>query len=648
MKQDWYTPSELACLGVRHFPNTTRGINKIVAAQGWKQQRWGDGKPKARRRTGKGGGFEYHYSLLPDYVQRYLILSGRLEEFQIAAPVPAKPENWESYDALPQSIKDKALARMKVMSQLESLRVKGVPLTTAKQMAAKEAGISLRTLDSWYRLCRGLRRTDWLPALAPAYAYGELAHAQAGDPAMDYLKSDYLRPEQPSFSSCYRRLVRVANAEGWTLPSKRTLLRRINAIPESIIVAKRLTREATKQLYRPQERDRSVFQALEAVNTDGHKWDVFVQFDKASKPTRPMMIAIQDLYSGKILAWRLARTENSDVIRLTFGDMFRQYGIPAKIWMDNGKGFAAKCLTAGPDHRFRGRVKAEDPVGVFNALGCEVRFTTPYSGQSKPIERAFRDMCDDIARHPAFAGAYTGNKIDAKPENYGSRAIPIDEFEKVVAVEIAEHNARAGRRSKVCDGLHSFNDVFEASYQADDNFITRASEAQLTMCMLTAEKVKPNKRDGSITLFKNRYWSEAMPDLRSQYVVVRFDPDDLTLPINVYSLDGRLLASAELVEMAGYENAAAAREHGRKRRAYLKSLKEVADAEAKFDAARVAAMLPEAEDELPPSPKKIVQLVNRGASAAAKAQDDQEQEEFEAKLARGLERIAGADLRIVE
>src|SRR3546814_11612024 len=70
-------------------------------------------------------------------------------------------------------------------------------------------------------------------------------------------------------------------------------------------------------------------------------------------------------------------------------------------------------------------------------------------GQSKPIERAWRDFCDTIAKHPVFAGAYTGNKPDAKPENYGSHAVPLALFRAVFAREIAGPNAGQGRRTEI-------------------------------------------------------------------------------------------------------------------------------------------------------------------------------------------------------
>jgi hypothetical protein len=166
---------------------------------------------------------------------------------------------------------------------------------------------------------------------------------------------------------------------------------------------------------------------MQVVNVDGHKFDVFVQSEDGHID-RPVMVGIQDVYSRKLLAHRIGETENTILTRMVFADLFRDYGIPPHALLDNGRAFASKALTGGAKTRFRFKIKDTDQLGVLPSLGVNVRWTLPYRGSSKPIERAWRDLCEDIAKHPAVAGAYTGNKPDAKPENYRDRAIPIAEF----------------------------------------------------------------------------------------------------------------------------------------------------------------------------------------------------------------------------
>jgi hypothetical protein len=223
-------------------------------------------------------------------------------------------------------------------------------------------------------------------------------------------------------------------------------------------------RDALKRAFPSQQRDRSHLHALEAVNADGHTVDVFVDWGDGSKPSRPVMVAFQDLYSDKILSYRIDRSENRDVVRLALGDVVENYGIPDRYYLDNGRAFASHWLTGGMKFRHRFKIREEEPVGIMGQLGIDVRWTTPYHGQAKPIERAFLDLCDRLAKHPDFEGAYTGRSTSNKPANYGSKAVPIATFMKRLHEEIAAHNARPKRKSLVCAGVHSFDHVFEASY----------------------------------------------------------------------------------------------------------------------------------------------------------------------------------------
>src|SRR3546814_346519 len=154
-----------------------------------------------------------------------------------------------------------------------------------------------------------------------------------------------------------------------------------------------------------QERTVAELHALELVNIDGHKVDVFVKWPDG-RIVRPIIIGIQDVYSRKFLSHRVSDTESVIPTRLAMADLFREFGIPKGCVLDNGRAFASKWITGGAKTRFRFKIKGEEPVGVRTGLGVRTHWTIPYRGQSKPIERAWRDFCDTIAKHPAFAGAY--------------------------------------------------------------------------------------------------------------------------------------------------------------------------------------------------------------------------------------------------
>jgi hypothetical protein len=208
-------------------------------------------------------------------------------------------------------------------------------------------------------------------------------------------------------------------------------------------------------------------------------------------------------------------------------------------------------------------------------------------------------MCDTIAKHPRFAGAYTGNKPDAKPENYASHAVPWDDFVAVVRSEMAAHNARTGRRSRACGG-RSFDETFATSYATAT--VRKATEEQLRQMLLATEVVTPDRRDGSVRLAGNRYWTEQLSAYAGRKVQLRFDPDALHTSVHVYAMDGMWIGEAECIAAVGFADTNAAREHARNRKQFTRAAKQMRDAELRMTAAQVANQLPDQEipTDLPP------------------------------------------------
>ncbi|MFC5037236.1 transposase domain-containing protein [Tianweitania sediminis] len=380
---------------------------------------------------------------------------------------------------------------------------------------------------------------------------------------------------------------------------------------------------------------------MQAVNMDGHKFDVFVRLDDGHV-TRLFLLGIQDLYSGKLLAWRLTDSENKETVRLVIGDMVERFGIPDRITLDNGRAFASKWISGGSPNRYRFKVREEDPQGLLTALGVELRWTQPYSGQSKPIERAWRDLADDISRHPVCAGAFTGNRPDAKPENYASHAVPLDVFKAHVDRQIAEHNARTGRTSKVCAG-RSFDETFQASMADPATIVRWPSNAQRALWLLAAERIRAQKGSGEIHLFGNRYWCRELNRLAGRYVTVRFDPDHLTKPIKVYDESNVLVGDAECIADTGFYDVDAARRHARARNDHQKALAAERRALARMSAEELAAILssgePEVQEQPPSAPPRITRLVT--GNLAVKHIPQHEDDDFEASFSRALSRISG-------
>lgn len=630
----WFTAAELAELALPGLPKAKRKINEDHAPR-WSYQVDAHGAPLAQPRRGRGGvAMEFHIDVLPASARAELVKRGVAIVAHVAETLETTlSARWSWFAGLSDEARAKAHFRAGLIAQVEALEDAGMNPSAAVPSVAAGAGVGASTLWGWISLVEGVKpKSDWLPYLAPQHRGGGI-EAEIDDELWLILVSDYLRPGGHSFSSCITRLKAIAEKRALALPNDRTLRRKFDReIDPRVVIMRRQGAEALRQTLPPQQRSVAGMHAMELVNIDGHKWDVFVKWPDGSV-SRPLMVGIQDVFSRKILAWSTGKTESAVETRLAFAHLFERYGIPGACLMDNGRAFASKWITGGATSRFRFKIRDEEPLGILTALGIKIHWAQPYRGSSKPIERAWRDFCDTIAKHPAFDGAYTGNKPDAKPENYGTKAIPLDRFLEVVDAGIAAHNARPGRRTEMGKGLHSLDEVFAESYAAAA--IGKATPEQLRMALLAADDVTADRKSGAISLHGNRYWVEDLALVAGDRVTVRFDPDDLHAPIHVYSREGAYLCSAPVWEATGFLDVAAAKDRARLEANYKKSVKAKIAAEQLLDASDIAAMLePAAEADLPTPGvarlvphrgqtkrqlKNISQAAPRAASDAAQA-----------------------------
>lgn len=579
----WFTAAELEALGLPGLPGDKRSINRRAQAERWATRVGADNRLLVRKRCGRGGGVEFHVSLLPGEARIALARRGLIRTRPTAAGT-AQESAWAWFDRQSAKVKAEAQRRLEIVEAIALLCEAGSARSAAVAAMSHEHGVGRSTLWNWLRAVEGIGRADWLVALAPRRQGGG-AEAEIHPELWQAFISDYLRASAPTLSSCYYRVVRMAEARGLQVASERTFRRRVEReYPAAVLTLKREGEEALRRSIPAQRRSLEALRALEWVNIDGHKFDVFVK-TADGRVIRPIMLAIQDIFSRKILAWRLGGEESAIQTRLAFADLFRNFGIPANCVLDNGRAFASKWITGGAKSRFRFKIRPEEPTGLLTSLGVRIHWALPFRGQSKPIERAFRDLCDSIAKHPACEGAYTGNSVAAKPENYGSKAVEWDRFVALVDQEIAAHNARPRRRTQTANG-RSFDEVFFESYAAST--IGKATPEQLRMALLAADQKLINRQTGEIELHGNRYWHPELSSRRGERVTVRFDPDNLHSEVHVYDLEGRYITAADLIADTGFTDAAGARETAKRLAAYKKQVKAMAEAEELISAEQLA------------------------------------------------------------
>jgi len=565
---EWRTAADWAEQGLPHIPTTESGVIRRAKRDDW----------QGRERKGFGGGFEYHYSSLPDRARAaYLLRHRKPDPASLPVQVP-QDEAWAGYERLSGALRDEAEFRLKVLTAVEALTDGGVGRVSAVEMVAADAEVSAATIRRWQRLVKGVERRNWLPALAPRYV-GKVERAECDPRAWDWYLGQYLTRRGPSHADTYRRLEDIAAHEGWVIPSAKTMERRVESdIDPLTIVLMREGMEALARRLPKQRRDETVFAAGEAVNGDGLKFDrLWVKFPDGEILNTATAWFFQDIRTRRILAWRLGKTENTDLFRLATYDLTGVCA-PTVMYIDNTRVAANKLMTAGAENRHRFKDDKGDGIGLLIALGIDPRFTNPdkETGNpgAKPIERAFGigGIHEKVATNPSL--------IDRGYSK--ATAISYDELREVIAHEVARHNAQAKRRTTACRGLLSFDQAWEEA-TASITF-RRFAERQRRLLLMVREVVTVNQtgeiaiKAGRGAYSKNRYWHEAAAALAGRKVVAHFDPENLHAGVHVYSLDGRYLFETDFMPSAAFNDTGTGREWAKNRARMVKAVKKQAEA----------------------------------------------------------------------
>ncbi len=559
----WWTAREIAEAQLPDMPSAQQPVEYRAKSQGWR-----DDPELARKRQGRGGGWEYHWQVLSERAKKRLLA----ERAPVVESEPVVEHSRDEiaawYEGLPTHVKDKAEFRVAALSNVDDHETSGLTRFLAVDAVARKIKVSDRTIWNWIALVEG--RPEYVPPcdykyfLAPRHTIVKRNDPKAPcDPEfMIRLKADFLRLEAPTFTSSYRRVANLCKQNKWIILNERTARRRLNQlVPRISQVFARQGLAGLMKCFPPQVRERSTMFAMQGVNADCHKIDVFVKWPDGTVD-RPQIVAFQDLHSNKMLSWRVDHTPNKVAVMSAFGDMIEDFGIPRECTFDNGKEFANKWLTGGTATRFRYKIREDDPQGVLPALGTKVHWASPAHGQAKPIERGFRDWAEDIAKDPRFAGAYVGNRPDAKPENYGSKAIPIEKFLQILEQGIQDHNARPGRQTDSALG-RSFDETFNDSYARAP--IIKPTDEQRRLWLMGQEVKTMQQGHGRIKLHGNMYWSDWMSEHARQKVIVRFDPEDLHVGAYLYELSGEFMGFAACQEKAGFYSLEDAQETARQK-----------------------------------------------------------------------------------
>jgi len=363
--------------------------------------------------------------------------------------------------------RDEAVARMKLVNLARELRQQPGSTKAIESLAA-ENDISGRTLLRYVKTAdqalAGVNGGDQviaqLAALAPQRGKKRGQCYSFSPEAIAYAVEKYCDQTMLNLLDIYHHLKTEAEIQGWKVGSYNSLRRILDEnISQSLTD---LTRSGPRKWTAG--RSIKILRNYEEIPPnfmwvgDHHIFDVFVKFK--GEVYRPWLTAWMDMRTRALMGWVISFQPNSLAIALALRNAilpknhadFPMQGLPASIYIDNGKDYKSKFLIGEEKslgsidypafiEKFRAfgidpfyidleydpkqrswvkkrgndyhQVKSIRVGGVFARLGIHSHYATAYHPWAKPIERMFRNVVQDFSR--GLPG-WCGSNPDEKPE----------------------------------------------------------------------------------------------------------------------------------------------------------------------------------------------------------------------------------------
>lgn len=552
----WKTAEEWAAEDLPGLPSTKRGVNAIATREGWRDL----GPEHARKRTGRGGGWEYHVNCLPDEAriawerrQAALVaetttqVRAKTEEKQMSCAqqdINARRRAvMEARAAVLREIDRRAVVndcsrRQAILSFVEdatadaALRAEGrtdmCVLTGAlfdmacrandRGKLAKPASKS--QIYEWFKSAE----TKGVVALAPAATRTKADFDTQYPWFADFLRH-YARPQSPSMQKALGKM------EG-DVPSYDQVRRALKALQGTDRhLQAHSGREGPLALKARLMFKRRTLEGMEPTvlyTADGKTFDAEIGHPIHGQPFRPEITTVLDIVTRKIVGWSVDLAENKRAVSDALRHACVSHGIPAIFYTDRGPGYRNEEM----DHK---------TLGLCARLGITTTHSLPYNSQARgAIERVNGSVWNAAAKE--FA-TYIGPDMDREAKQLvhkatrrdlkrvgASRLLPtFEEFLAAVEAQVAAYNASLHSGLRVRDEetgrmrKASPNEVWaEFETNGFDHFPVEPAEAD----ELFRPHVKRRTRRGEVEWLKNHYAHEALEPYNGMDVLVGYDIHD--------------------------------------------------------------------------------------------------------------------------
>ncbi|MGR3760923.1 Mu transposase C-terminal domain-containing protein [Roseobacteraceae bacterium NS-SX3] len=537
---------------IASIPQTKRNINALAKREGWKDL----GPGKARKRTGRGGGWEYHVSCLPAEAQReYERRAGAAARAGDASRELQKAKagqliSAQSLDARRRQVME---ARMAVLLEIDRrAAVNGTRLCRTIQELLGEARAGLCDARMAELLAKASDRPRspvpsertihrWRKAYYQTAAEGGGHTALSLVPETRRVKQDFdvLYPWFPEFLRHYAIPAKVSMAHALenysgTLdnpadaPSYDQVRRAMKALQgtDNHLLAHK-GREGHLAIKARLMFKRRTLEGMEPTviySADGKTFDAEIAHPLHGRPFKPEITTVIDIVTRKIVGWSVDLAENT----LTVTDALRHacvsHGVPAIFYTDRGPGY-----------------KNATVEGLCARLSITLTHSLPYNSQARgAIERVNGSVWNKAAKE--FV-TYLGADMDREAaqrvhkrtrrdlKEFGTSALlpSFEEFLAVVEARVAAYNDASHESLRVRDPITgrvrrgSPNEAWaEFASNGFDHFPVSDAEAD----DLFRPYVKRRCRRGEVEWIRNQYMHPALEPFHGQDVLVGYDIHD--------------------------------------------------------------------------------------------------------------------------
>jgi putative transposase len=280
-------------------------------------------------------------------------------------------------------------------------------------LVQEDLRLSRATLYNWHTAYRSRGELGLLDGRSAAAA--ESAVEQRDDPFLEFVQRLFLNPRKLRLSDCLRAAEGMAAEQGWEVRSYKACQRHVNSLPRQLVVKLREGESAFVAKCEPYiERDYTSIDSNDIWCADDHRFDVMIKHE--GRFIRPILTGFEDLRSRMIVGWRIIPHDaTAQTVLAAFESAALEHGLPRSVYVDNGKHYDGRDVQGvTKQQRRRGEQPGGRFSGAFNILSIPLTHAWPYHGQSKPIERAFRTVCDRFSR---LWDTYCGNSPGERPED---------------------------------------------------------------------------------------------------------------------------------------------------------------------------------------------------------------------------------------